>query len=80
MYLRLEDFSFPGSLNDVLNIEKLFQPFKQIDSFYTRNYDGTGLGLALVKQLVEMHGGNITVESEIGKGSKFIFSFPDCTR
>jgi signal transduction histidine kinase len=56
---------------------KLFQPFKQIDSSYTRKYDGTGLGLALVKKLVEMQGGTISVESETGKGSKFFFTIPD---
>ncbi|QLC50008.1 PAS domain S-box protein [Methanolobus zinderi] len=58
---------------------KLFQPFKQIDSSYTRKYDGTGLGLALVKKLVEMQGGTISVESEPGKGSKFFFTIPDAT-
>ncbi|WP_406657419.1 PAS domain-containing sensor histidine kinase [Methanolobus sp. ZRKC2] len=61
------------------DMDKLFQPFKQIDSFYTRNYDGTGLGLALVKNLIEMQGGTIQVESEIGKGSKFIFTIPEYT-
>ncbi|MDW7732839.1 MAG: PAS domain S-box protein [Methanolobus sp.] len=61
------------------DMDKLFQPFKQIDSSYTRKYDGTGLGLALVKKLVEMHGGKIQVESEPGKGSKFLFSIPGYT-
>lgn len=61
------------------DMDKLFQPFKQIDSSYTRKYDGTGLGLALVKKLVEMHGGQIQVESEPGKGSKFLFSIPEYT-
>jgi signal transduction histidine kinase len=55
---------------------KLFKPFEQIDTRLTRKYKGTGLGLSLCKQLVELHGGRIWVESEAGKGSKFIFVIP----
>nr|WP_081955778.1 ATP-binding protein [Methanococcoides methylutens] len=55
---------------------KLFYPFIQVDSSTSSEYGGTGLGLALVKKFVEMHGGNVRVESEVGKGSKFTFTIP----
>ncbi len=55
-------------------IEKLFQAFSQADSRTSRKYGGSGLGLTISKQLVELMGGNIWVESEYGKGSRFIFT------
>ncbi|MEZ5336610.1 MAG: HAMP domain-containing sensor histidine kinase, partial [Methanolobus sp.] len=58
------------------NLDILFHPFKQIDSFYNRQYDGTGLGLALVSKFVEMHNGEISVESEPGRGSCFKIIIP----
>ncbi|MFK7847142.1 MAG: two-component regulator propeller domain-containing protein [Rhodothermales bacterium] len=54
----------------------IFDRFHQGDASSTRLHEGTGIGLALTKQLVEMHGGTIGVESEIGVGSKFIVWFP----
>ncbi|WP_103666983.1 response regulator [Pseudanabaena sp. BC1403] len=58
------------------NISKLFQPFIQIDSSLNRKYEGTGLGLALVKRIVELHGGQVRLTSEKGVGSCFMFDLP----
>ena len=58
------------------SLDKLFQEFSQVDESDTRSYQGTGLGLALSKRLVELHAGKIWVESEYGKGSLFSFSIP----
>jgi signal transduction histidine kinase len=58
------------------NLDKLFQPFRQLDNGLTRQHEGTGLGLAICKRLVERLGGTITVESEWGKGSTFQCTLP----
>jgi len=58
------------------NLDKLFQPFRQLDTGLTRQHEGTGLGLAICKRLVERLGGTITVESEWGKGSTFQCTLP----
>ncbi len=55
----------------------LFQNFQQLDASHRRQYSGTGLGLALTKQFVELHGGKIQVESALGFGAKFTVSLPD---
>jgi PAS domain S-box-containing protein len=57
--------------------EEIFDPFMQVDASNKRRYGGTGLGLALVRRFIEMHGGKIQVESEEGKGSTFTFSIMD---
>ncbi len=55
-------------------LQKLFVPFVQLDSSLSRQYAGTGLGLALVRNLAELHGGKVGVESQTGKGSRFYFT------
>lgn len=60
------------------HLPKVFDRFHRIDNRDTRKVGGTGIGLYLVKHLVEAHGGKIWVESEVGKGSSFIFELPKC--
>jgi PAS domain S-box-containing protein len=63
-----------GITND--DQQKLFQPFVQLDSSLNRQQEGTGLGLTLVKKIVELHGGTISLQSEIGQGSCFAVRLP----
>jgi diguanylate cyclase (GGDEF)-like protein len=58
------------------HLTTIFQPFQQVDGRAERVYGGTGLGLSITKQLVELHGGTISVQSNAGQGSVFCFSLP----
>jgi len=59
--------------------KRMFEPFCQLDNPLIKEKGGTGLGLMLVKQIIERHGGRIWVESEYGRGSWFIFTLPLAT-
>lgn len=61
-------------------LEKIFDEFAQVDSSFSRQYGGVGLGLALTKKLVELHGGKIKAESQLGRGSTFTFTLPYTSR
>jgi signal transduction histidine kinase len=56
--------------------EEIFEPFHQLDGSETRRYGGTGLGLALVRRIIDSHGSFIKVKSEVGRGSRFEFALP----
>jgi CheY-like chemotaxis protein/nitrogen-specific signal transduction histidine kinase len=60
----------------VEDLKKLFTPFTQLDSSLARQYAGTGLGLALVQKLTDLHGGSVQVESEVNAGSRFTIALP----
>ncbi|MCB0208868.1 MAG: response regulator [Anaerolineae bacterium] len=56
--------------------QQLFQPFMQLDNRLSRQHSGTGLGLSLVHRLAQLHQGEVTLESEVGQGSRFVVSLP----
>ena len=56
--------------------QKVFEEFQQADSSSTRKKGGTGLGLTIAKKIIELHGGRIWVESDLGQGSTFRFTLP----
>ena len=74
LIIRVSDTGIGISEED---IKRLAQPFEQIDSQHSRQHEGTGLGLALSKSLVELHGGNFTIESVVGQGTTVIFTLPN---
>jgi signal transduction histidine kinase len=57
-------------------LESIFVEFRQADATITNEFGGTGLGLSITKKFIEMHGGHIWVESEVGQGSTFFFAIP----
>lgn len=61
---------------DTRYLPQLFQPFSQLQTSLNREYEGSGLGLALVHYLADLHGGSVSVESQIGKGSRFTITLP----
>lgn len=61
---------------DQRDISKLFEPFVQLDSSLTRRFSGTGLGLALVRRIAELHGGSISASGKLGEGSHFSLHLP----
>ncbi|MEH1916515.1 ATP-binding protein [Nostoc sp.] len=63
-----------GMLSD--DLFKLFQPFVQVENASTRRSTGTGLGLVMVQKIVELHGGTVHAESQLGKGSRFTVKLP----
>jgi len=56
------------------NLQSIFDRFTQIDSSSSRMQGGTGLGLSITKDLIELHGGTVKVQSQLGKGTSFIFT------
>jgi CheY-like chemotaxis protein len=70
----IESFSVKQAIDDTLM--KIFSMFYQEESGMRRKYSGTGIGLAIIKQLVEQQGGRIWVESKYGEGSTFTFTIP----
>jgi PAS domain S-box-containing protein len=73
VYFAIEDTGIGIAPED---FSRLFQPFRQLDSRLSRNHEGTGLGLSLVRRLAELHGGSVTVESEPAHGSRFTLALP----
>ncbi len=71
IWVRDSGIGIPADKYDVI-----FKSFEQVDGSTQRNYGGTGLGLAVTKQLIELHGGTIKVSSELGKGTTFTFEIP----
>ena len=66
----------PGQAYRRIEIPRLFERFHRVKGARGRSYEGSGIGLALVQELVKLHGGSVRVESEVDRGSTFIVSLP----
>jgi signal transduction histidine kinase len=77
IYVKVIDTGI-GIADDKIGL--IFERFSQVDGSSTRRAGGTGLGLTITQQLVQLHGGEIDVESEFGVGSIFTFTVPACPR
>jgi signal transduction histidine kinase len=73
IFLRVRDTGI-GIPSEMISV--VFEPFRQIDSALARKYEGTGLGLSLVKTFVELHGGSVGIESEVNRGTTVSLTFP----
>ena len=73
VYIKVNDTGLGLSSKDA---KKIFEPFRQVESSYTKRYAGTGLGLAITKKQVELLSGRIRVRSKLGKGSEFSVMIP----
>ena len=71
--LEIQDFGRGIPKN---KLKKIFEPFYQVDSGMDRKFGGAGLGLTIVKGIIEAHGGNIEVESKVGEGTTFRVILP----
>jgi signal transduction histidine kinase len=76
IHITIEDTGI-GISEDKLNV--IFERFRQLDNSLRRKNEGSGIGLSIVKYLVEVHEGKISVKSEVGKGTEFIIELPDKT-
>ncbi|MDA1091137.1 MAG: transporter substrate-binding domain-containing protein [Proteobacteria bacterium] len=74
VFLRVDDTGIGIRKND---ISKVLRPFGQVKDIFTRNHEGTGLGLSLAKSLTELHGGTLVIASEVGKGTTVVVELPN---
>jgi signal transduction histidine kinase len=73
VYMEVEDTG-PGMTEE--DLQEIFERFRRIEDSFTRRAEGTGLGLSITRYLVDMHGGTVDVESEVGEGSTFTVCLP----